>query len=249
VNDRYLYLAVTGAGILAAAGLARRPARSIQLAGMGVLLLLAVLTGLRCLDWRDGERLWQSTLSVNPLSVKARIGLSRFHFNEGRTDLALERAREAADLTAPGTSMNADARMLMAQSLNRMGRPRAAAEQLRRALLEADARGESRTFSHRLKTMSENLWALEMKAKRYEDALHAAQMQVKLAGETAIGLLLQAQALRRLGRTEEAEARLRKAAALDSDCAEVHLELAELLEEAGRNDEARTEREKGLNAR
>lgn len=246
INDRYLYLAMAGVGTLAAAGLSPWPARRIRSAGIGLLLLLAVFTGLRCLEWRDGERLWRSTLSVHPDSVKARIGLSRFLFNDGQIGEALEQAQEAVAMTAPGSSMNADARLLAAQSLNRMGRPDAAAEQLRLALSEADTLGNAHTFSHRLKTMSENLWSLEMKAGRYEAALSAAQIQVKYAGETAIGLVLQAQARRRMGGVKEAEAVLRRAAALDGDCAEVHLELAELLEETGRSDEARSELEKGL---
>jgi tetratricopeptide (TPR) repeat protein len=254
-SDRYLYLPMAGAGMVLAAFLAwcasvERPSRLFSTILPSILLAaLAVFSVVRGLEWRDGESLWQSTLARNPDSIKARIGLSRTFFNDGRTEDALTKALEAVGGARPGSSVRVDGLHLAASALARMGRDEEAADALRQALREVFASGEGAEFSHRIIMVCRNLWAFEMKAQRHTGALEAADGLLHFEGVTAMGLLLRSQALKGLNRIEEAEAELKRGAALGEDCAELHFELAQLYRMTGRPDLAEVELLKGLEIR
>ncbi|MHC4945178.1 MAG: tetratricopeptide repeat protein [Planctomycetota bacterium] len=251
-NDRYLYLPMAGAAMAFAAAMNRllshpqRPRVPVPALSSLLLAALASFSLVRCLEWQDGKALWSATLARNPDSIKARVGLSRACFNEGRTDDALFLAREAVRRARTGSSVRVDGLHLTASALARMGRDDEAAEALRQALREVAEAGSGADFSHRIIIVCQNLWAFEMKAGRYPGAVEAADKLLQYEGMTAMGLLLRSQALKAMNRIEEAEAELKKGASLGQDCPELHFELSELYRLTQRPEEARLEFQKGL---
>lgn len=199
-NDRYLYLPMLGIAMIASTVFSALKSRLMKIRGLpeiGFVILAAVLASLtwnRCHEWRDGETLWKATLQRNSVSIKARIGLSRICFNEGRTAEASKWAFEAVDRSKPGSAVRSDALHLAASALNRQGDKEQAAACLRRALTEAKTSTEASTFKHRMIEIAQNLWALEMETGRYEGALEAAKKLIEYEGETPQNLLMKVQA-------------------------------------------------------
>ncbi|MBU0754296.1 MAG: hypothetical protein KJ645_04105, partial [Planctomycetes bacterium] len=218
-NDRYLYVAMIGLGLAAGAATERlRHLRSNKIGTRGCVLgtvliitLLGLCSSIRCLDWRTGERLWKSTLARHSESIKARVGLSRIYFNQGRTREALQWAQEAVDRAKPGTAVRWDALHLAASALKRQGLVEEAAVALRQVLAEAAALGDEFKPDPRFLETCRNLWAIEMEAGRFENALIAADRLLQHEGRTHLNLLLQAEALKGLGRVKEVEEILRDA--------------------------------------
>ncbi len=244
VNDRYLYLAMAGAGLFlawSAQGLTNRWTawKGRILTAFAVLLgVLGFLTGIRCMDWKNQETLWAATLETNEGSVKARLSLAFVRFDRGDIDGALSLTEDAIAHARPGSWLSADAFHLAAKVLTRKGDRERAAEVLRSGLAQADAGGNGRLFRHRIQEMAQNLWYFDFKAGRYEKALEDTVILLKYEGETQVNLYLKGHTLRFLGRGDEAEAVLRKGADMEGDCPEIHQALFELYKAAGRPAEA-----------
>jgi len=86
MNEHRVYLPLVGAAILGGALLAatsrRRGGHVVAVAAIAVLAVLSVV---RTLDWRDDETLWQSALRVSPDSYQAHSNLGILRYNAARS--------------------------------------------------------------------------------------------------------------------------------------------------------------------
>lgn len=251
VNDRYLYLAMAGVAILIASGLSTimQRERARPLTGLVFMVVLSLLGGLsfaRSMHWQSDERLWQATLKTHPLSTKARVGLSRAWFNQGKVEESLRMTDEALDRLQPGSSLRTDTLYLKAQALCRLGRIDEAATCLELAVEESASASDMRDIRDRLILICKNLWDLRMKANDFNGARRASEALIRIEGETAQNLWFKGRSLRMLKQEEEAEAVLRKGVVMKPACVELFLELADLLTSKGRMEEANSFRQKGL---
>ncbi|MFH2000793.1 MAG: tetratricopeptide repeat protein, partial [Planctomycetota bacterium] len=246
VNDRYLYLPLVGVALLLSYALNysfsaknnQRPAASLAM--VALLAALAGLSFARSSHWRNGESLWLATLKTHPRSIKARLGLSREWFNDGRTERSLAMIDETLAMAQPGTAIRTDALYLKAQSLTRMGHVEDAAACLRRALEESSYATDLRTLQPRLNTICRNLWDFEMKAGNFAEALAVSEKLIRLEGQTVLNLLLSGKALRGLDRNSEAISLLQKGAELYPGCEELRSELDDLLESNNKGKDDKT---------
>jgi Flp pilus assembly protein TadD len=162
--DRYLLL--PSAGLVLAMGAAwpllRSRARPALIAGGGVVVVLALLTGLRCQDWRNTEALWRNAVEEQPGRVDAWTGLGGVLLESGEEAAAEEVLLQGLELH-PG-----HARLLQSLGTLRLqlGRDRwTEAEADLRASLEADPT--------RMKA-GHNLALLLLKTRRFTEALEVA---------------------------------------------------------------------------
>jgi tetratricopeptide (TPR) repeat protein len=98
--DRYTYLSLLGAAVLAGAGLGRllrTPAmRTVALVGAAVALAaLALMTQRQIGVWRDGETLWSYVVGIEPRHAFANCALGTLDAGRGRLDEAERRLRVA----------------------------------------------------------------------------------------------------------------------------------------------------------
>jgi tetratricopeptide (TPR) repeat protein len=134
--DRYSYLALTPLVALAAAGLARLPARSggsilVYLLALGAVLGLVALTRGQCRTWRDSEKLWTYALRHGAGSsalVHNNLGVALA--GRGRLAAAMAQYAEALRLDP----RYADARNSLGVALASQGKLAAAVEQYNEAL-------------------------------------------------------------------------------------------------------------------
>ncbi|HEX8525286.1 MAG TPA: tetratricopeptide repeat protein [Tepidisphaeraceae bacterium] len=95
VADRYLYVAMLGPSLLIAYLLSRYPKVPLAAAGITLVLVLGVLTYRQTEHWRDNERLFGHTLSVNPRSLVAHQMLGNAAARDNNTDSAIYHYKEA----------------------------------------------------------------------------------------------------------------------------------------------------------
>jgi len=104
--DRYLYLPLVGLAVAAAMALRRvRPlvkgrtnVPAFAAAGVGVLLLLALLSSRQVQNWRDEVTLWEHCVGVVPDDPRARGYLARAYDDAGRVDQAAACYRSALEM-------------------------------------------------------------------------------------------------------------------------------------------------------
>jgi Tfp pilus assembly protein PilF len=89
VADRYLYLAMLGPAIAVARLLSQRPTKAALAAAGGVVVVLAGLSVVQAQRWRDSGTLFRYTLSVNPRSLAAHLGLGSQYADRGQDAAAL----------------------------------------------------------------------------------------------------------------------------------------------------------------
>jgi tetratricopeptide (TPR) repeat protein len=92
VNEHRFYVPLAGLLGLGAAFWAARPpaipSRPVRGALAALLILLALVTATRNLDWRDEFTLWQDAAAKNPGSPLPRVNLGLAHLRLGRLDQA-----------------------------------------------------------------------------------------------------------------------------------------------------------------
>ena len=255
VNERYLYFAMTGAGLLVASLLPRwdadREGRFFQkrLTFPLILVILAVLgifSFLRSLDWTSPERLWTATLETNPGSVKARIGLASVRFNAEEFKDVLRLAKEAHDLSAPGTGPRYDAAHYMAKAHVQLGNPEAGAEELRKVRDEVETLNRVTASRKRLIEIARHLWAHDTSAKCHVEAERSSAFLLAYGGRTAKHLLLAGVTAKDLGKLEEAKALLHEAITHPDAQAEAYITLGEVYGRLGDNLKAKRYLKEGL---
>jgi len=131
--DRYTYLAGLGWAVLAGAGLLsvwrRLPFLSTGLV-VCILLGLGILTWNQGQVWRDTERLWTHTLSVDPNAFIARYNLGYVLHEQGKLTEAIEHYQQALRIQPD----HAKAHGNWGVALARQGKPAEAIEHYRQAL-------------------------------------------------------------------------------------------------------------------
>lgn len=259
VNDRYLYVPLVGLAVLAGAALHRAARhatgrRFATGAAIGLLVLLAVFTASRSMDWKDSKSLWTAALKTHPGSIRARVGLSKAFLLEGTSndqlseaekrhsiEEALRFAVEGNRIGRPGTAVKMNACYKAVQSLAALRRFEQAENLLSQLLAEAGD-PESETFRFERQAWLD-LWTLKAMNGRFDEAAGVAQEIVRRQGRTAVHLHLLGMSLLDAGRLEEAEAALAEAASMPDSFAEIHEHLAAVYDRTGRADMAERERE------
>lgn len=103
VADRYMYLTIAGAAIVAAAGLEALAARSRAVAvalGVGAAASLALATAVRVAEWRSDLTIFRAALASDPGNAVSRRYLGRALADAGRLEEGeAELRRAAAELT------------------------------------------------------------------------------------------------------------------------------------------------------
>jgi protein O-mannosyl-transferase len=249
VNDRYLYVPLLGAALVAAALLdrcdrratARRISRFLAVA---VLLLLASVTFGRSAEWRNGRTLWEAALETHPTSVKAHVGLSRALLGEGRAQEALEVAVKGYSREPYGSPGRMNAIYKASEALVSLEQFEKAKGLLRGLIAEAESprrTGEFRLFEK----AGFDLWKLEIAAGLFDEAAVVVGKLIRHGGETPYNLDMLGMTLLDAGRASEAEEAFERGADLPGEYAGIHYHLADLYEGTGRGEAAAAERRRG----
>ncbi len=107
VADRYIFLSLLGACLVAAIALSELPAlcrNNISRLGLAgaivfICLILGALSAVRCLVWRNGETLWSDAVAKKPDSSFYHKGLANVYLETGDLDKAYDTYVRAAELT------------------------------------------------------------------------------------------------------------------------------------------------------
>ena len=132
VADRYVFLALLGvclgAGELFGRATERmkaqrKSAAPLGVAALAVCLLFGVLSGRRCLDWKDGLTLWGKAARAHPEAAFFRSGLAEVYLAEGDYDRAFETLQSASQLS-PGNSKSWTSMGYIRKQQNRLAEAR-----------------------------------------------------------------------------------------------------------------------------
>jgi tetratricopeptide (TPR) repeat protein len=235
--DRYSYIAMTGAVVLLAAGLARIgevARRAWPIAAVCGALSLALLLGLmllargQCLIWRNSESLWTHALrhgASQSAVVHNNLGSTLLH--QGRLEAARSEIAEALRLE-PGYT---EAHTNLGVVLFRQGRAEEAGNEFSRAL------GSNSTFAdahNNLGLLLKSQGRLAEAESEFSAALRLNPNSVE-AHNNLGGLLAS------LGRPDEARAEFEAALRINPRSADAHSNLGALLNTQGRLAEAEAE--------
>jgi len=161
VADHYLYLPMIGPAIGIALAWPRLP-RSVRVVGVpAVIVALFVLSFRQAAYWKSDETLYARTLAVNPASVMAHV--NRGELFDERGDLAAAIADYRAALV--GDPGNQAALNNIGWALYRHGEYDAAIRHYTEVL------GRTAPLTKGTARMHNNLGAVYLKTRRYEDAL------------------------------------------------------------------------------
>jgi tetratricopeptide (TPR) repeat protein len=224
--DRYLHLALVGVAGLLALGLGRLTARHFQVAA-AVLIAWAVvwvpLSRTRTAVWQDSERLWRDALAHQP-------GFAPGHSNLGLALLADERMPEAIEHLRRAVELEPQ-RPLWRANLAAALVSRGDLEEGRRLLEVAIAQNPDLPDAHG------TLAVIALREGRAEDALAFARRGAALRPGDPLLEVHVPEALRALGRTEEAARDYARIARV-YPISEVMLGWADLERESGHIDRA-----------
>ncbi len=163
VADRYSYFACLPFALLAGSGLvalARRHAAAARVAGLAIVLVLAVATRAQARVWRDTESLWSHALAVDPDAAHPLRNLASWKLvrSAGATDPAVRRRllQEARALSehglrvAPGPAFEVSLGLVAGQmadldTARRAEHKREALERIERAVRLGEAAGRVET--------------------------------------------------------------------------------------------------------
>ncbi|MEW6746861.1 MAG: tetratricopeptide repeat protein [Planctomycetota bacterium] len=250
VAERFLYVPLAGAAIFVTgtvqALVTRRGTRdAVFVLAVLVLGVFAVLTFLRCRDWRSQETLWRSVLRVREDSIDARLALGSEAHARGDRETASRLWQEVVERTPAGDPRHLGARFCLARAAYAAGE----IEEAGRAL-EAIHR-EARQRYRRL-----NLGWYPEAMLLFGDALRRLGLHgpaVALFRELIAELGRRADFLHGLGmnldllgRAGEAEAALQEAVRIDPESAWRHEALGTFYRRHGRFAEARRAFEEAL---
>jgi len=261
IAERYLYLPLAGAALLAGIGAARVRARGLGL-GLALVILVGLALGIRTAvrnrDWKDDATLFASVVRERPRCARAQLAVGKGLLNAGKPREALDaldRCLEVVegqswDSRAGGTRVVALFERATARA--QVGLHDLAVADFRRVLEERTTRGERVADVPGYAYVRLNL-AATLKAKGEADAAAAEYARVVEAIDRLEGppepnaaafrreALLQL-GLLRLGRgaVDDGLARLREAAGPDVtvETERTHDVLGRALLEAGRAEEA-----------
>jgi tetratricopeptide (TPR) repeat protein len=94
--DRYLYVAMVGAGFIFAGAMTAIPWRGARTAlGIVALVCLGALSWQRAHIWKDSVALWLDTVAKSPLSPMSHANLGAAYLERGERDLAEQQFQEA----------------------------------------------------------------------------------------------------------------------------------------------------------
>ncbi|HEY6872954.1 MAG TPA: glycosyltransferase family 39 protein [Geobacteraceae bacterium] len=148
MNDRYLYLPLTG--IAALFGLAvERGARAINVVVRclslcivtGMIVMFAALAHQRVSVWRDSLALWQDAAAKEPNSTIPWLGMADLHYNAGRYDEAWKYYRHLHTMEVDRNGRDArvgDLMLALAEKEVQEGNLQAAEKTAREALVIVD---------------------------------------------------------------------------------------------------------------
>lgn len=259
--DRYAYLPYIGLFVCVIWGIAdlaqSRSVPPVWLAipTTAVLLLLGALTSRQTSFWHDGETFWRHAVNVTESNYVAHDRLALTLGSEGKMDEAIPEFRAAQALHAYSPE-----RMLeIAEFEQSRGRIKEAAQEYTEALNAApdaktratagsqlglaltelgDIEGARKSYAYALTQNPESMLALVgggLLAERDGDtalAIEQISRAMKIEG-TDVGYLLLAQALRRAGRSSEAEAAVAHARDISINIEKAQDSAAKILISAG----------------
>ncbi|MBP6875593.1 MAG: tetratricopeptide repeat protein [Candidatus Eisenbacteria bacterium] len=228
--DRYAYLPALTFSFPVSAGLAallaRRPAwraRSLAVAGI-VLVGLGVLSFRLCAVWRDTASLWTHAAAVQPGSSIAQNGYAFVLLEEGRTNEAIARTREAIRIMP----RNEKAHRNLWTALRAEGRT----EELIAAL--QDAQG----IFPRQADIPFFLGNAYARDRDFDRAAAGFEQALAIDPARVPALVALASVLQESGQAERAIDIARRTLDLDPRQTAARLTLARALHDSGRNDEA-----------
>ena len=229
VADHFVYLASMGPLALAAAGIA---SWRKEIVGMGLLLVLGMVSWQRAGVYRNEETLWTDTLAKDPRSLTARVGLAQVRELQGRTGEAVGLYRAALDLD-PG---NVESCNRLGNLLLHHGAPDEAIRLYQRAVDDHPGDPASHiNFGNGL-----------VAKNRLDDAIVQYQAALDLNPRLVAARSGLGNALVRKGRLDDGVAQFRAALALDPGRAALHDNLALALARSGRTDEANSQFQQAL---
>jgi protein O-mannosyl-transferase len=220
-----------------------------------ILTVLGVLTHRQISYWYDGETMWRHTLSVTERNIAAHDGLAYTLEEQGRVEEAIAEHNAVEALHGYG----APAIVQVGVYEQTHGHAKEAIEQYQQSLAVALDAGEQSVaygrmgsaftqigdfadaklaYSYALRANPENSFALMgsgLLAEREGD-LSSAVAEIAHAVKiepTDVGFLILAHALRRAGRSQEADESKRQAQRLSSDMAETAQSASQILAGAG----------------
>jgi tetratricopeptide (TPR) repeat protein len=263
--DRYAYLPYIGLFIGLVWGLAevarerKIPAVWLGVPALLVLVTLGVLSRRQLAYWHDSETLWRHTLAVTQRNYMAHDALARALAKQGRIEEAIVEHNAAESLGAYSASDMVTIGIFeqthghAQEAIEQYGRAlRASPDSNERAaalsalgsafLQTGDIRRAKMSYTYALRENPDNGAALigsGLLAERDGDfAVAVARISHAVEVEpTEVGYLLLAQALRRGGRTAEADDALAQAQKISRDFAQAQHSAAQLLAAAGVNPE------------
>jgi len=94
--DRYLYMAMVGAGVIFAGAMNAIPWRGARTSlGIVALVCLGALSWQRAHIWKDSVALWLDTVAKSPLSPMSHANLGAAYLERGERDLAEQQFQDA----------------------------------------------------------------------------------------------------------------------------------------------------------
>jgi len=249
VNDRYLYVPMVGAALLAAALLRGLEAEAVRRwlargALAALLVLLAFCTSGRSRDWTDSKTLWRAALVTHPGSIRAHVGISKALLEEGRPDHALRTAVEGFRRSRPGTAVRMNVLYKAVEALLALERFDQAETLLERLLAEAAAPDRAEDF-RLIEEAYFDLFTLEIRGGRLDEAVKTVERMIGFLGESPVRYDLLGMTLLDAGRGDDAEAAFVRGVSLPGSFADIHYHLADLYTRTGRDDLAGKERARG----
>lgn len=213
LGDRYGYVPAVGLWIVVGAGfqalyewLARHGGRanvSVGVVAGVVWCSLGWAAALRAEDWRDERSLFLSSLRTNPSNHIAHRSLAAIAARESRFDEANEHVQRAVAL-APGDWRSWNVACLVQLNRNELVQAEAAC---RRSLSQFD--GDPSPWV--------NLASVHVRARRWAEAVEAADRALHLAPNKAEARYLRAVSLANLGRIQEAVSEVARVLELQPD--------------------------------
>lgn len=185
--DRYLYLAVPGAALAVMALAARVHRRGPWLVLALLLPMSTWMAAQRAADFQDDERLWNSSLAVDPANAVARYNLTVRRLAQGLPFAVAQAELEAAVAAARHPVHELRARSLLVNLCMRAAEYPAAATHARAAIAAAEALLAAETSPSRRAEASR--WLLQSRLTAFEPL----QQVGALAEAEALCELVQAQ--------------------------------------------------------
>lgn len=229
--DRYTYLSLVGAFVVAAWGMGEAASRSgiprkgTEALSAALLVLLAYLAHGQAGYWRDSVSLFRHALeATSPDNKVAQVNLGGALSAEGRDEEALGHYREVLRIS-PG---DAEAEYAMYQTLARLGREEEAVAHFGAALRRTEGNAES----------NNNIGLALAGTGRVEEALSYFREAVRIRPDFAEAHYNLGVALSRLGRKDEAVPHFREALRIRPVDAESHNKLGVARMGLGRLDDA-----------